>query len=80
MQEDRRHSDHQRALPGQHPAAAAALVHYANIEQGYHITYWSIGNEPDIELLDGKKIDPVYYNKEWRAIALAMEAVDRPLN
>ena len=58
------------------PAAAAALVHYANIEQGYHITYWSIGNEPDIELLDGKKIDPVYYNKEWRAIALAMEAVD----
>ncbi|HTX90018.1 MAG TPA: hypothetical protein VMC09_02280 [Anaerolineales bacterium] len=58
------------------PETAAALVRYANIEMGYKITYWSIGNEPDIETLDGKKIDPVYYNKQWRAIALAMKAVD----
>ncbi len=43
------------------PAAAAALVHYANIQQGYHITYWSIGNEPDYEMLDGKAIDPIYF-------------------
>ena len=58
------------------PEAAAALVHYANIERGYHITYWSIGNEPDIELLDGKKIETGYFNTQWRAIALAMKAVD----
>ena len=58
------------------PAAAAALVHYANIQQGYHITYWSIGNEPDYELLDGNRIDPVTFAKQWRAIALAMKAVD----
>ncbi len=58
------------------PAVAAALVHYANIQQGYHITYWSIGNEPDYELLDGNRIDPVYFAKQWRAIALAMKAVD----
>jgi hypothetical protein len=58
------------------PEAAAALVQYANIQQGYHITYWSIGNEPDYELLDGNKIDPVYFNKQWRAIALAMKAAD----
>jgi hypothetical protein len=58
------------------PAVAAALVHYANIQQGYHIVYWSIGNEPDFELLDGKRIDPVAFAKQWRAIALAMKAVD----
>ena len=58
------------------PEAAAALVHYANIEKGYNIIYWSIGNEPDYENLDGKKIDPVYYNQQWRLIAKAMKAVD----
>jgi len=58
------------------PEAAAALVHYANIEQGYHITYWSIGNEPDYELLNRKAIDTVYFNAQWRAIAEAMKTVD----
>jgi alpha-L-arabinofuranosidase len=58
------------------PETAAALVQYANIEQGYGITYWSIGNEPDYELLNGKKFDTVYFNGQWRAIALAMKAVD----
>ena len=58
------------------PEVAAALVRYANIEKGYNITYWSIGNEPDYENLDGKKIDPVYFNKQWRLIAQAMKAVD----
>jgi hypothetical protein len=58
------------------PEAAAALVRYANIEQGYNIPYWSIGNEPDIELNDGKNIDTVTFNQQWRAIALAMKAVD----
>ena len=58
------------------PEGAAALVRYANIVQGYHITYWSIGNEPNLELKDGKSIDTVTFNQQWRAIALAMKAVD----
>jgi hypothetical protein len=58
------------------PEVAAALVHYANIEQKYQITYWSIGNEPDYELLNGKHFDTTYFNTQWRAIAKAMKAVD----
>ena len=58
------------------PEVAAALVHFANIEQKYQITYWSIGNEPDYELLDGKHFDTGYFNTQWRAIAKAMKAVD----
>ena len=58
------------------PEAAAELVRYANIEKGYNIQYWSIGNEPDYEKNDGKNYDTVFYNQEWRAIALAMKAVD----
>jgi hypothetical protein len=58
------------------PEAAADLVRYANIEKGYNITYWGIGNEPDYEMDAGKHIDTVYFNQQWRAIALAMKAVD----
>jgi alpha-L-arabinofuranosidase len=58
------------------PEAAAALVHYANIEQKYNVVYWSIGNEPNSETENGKKIDPVDFNPRWRAIAQAMKAVD----
>ena len=58
------------------PEKAAALVRYANIEKGYKITYWSIGNEPDYEVENGKKIDPADFNPRWRAIAQAMKAVD----
>jgi hypothetical protein len=29
-------------------ATAAAMVTYANITKGYAVTYWSIGNEPDL--------------------------------
>ena len=61
------------------PDAAAKLVHYANIEKGYNIHYWGIGNEPDLY----KTRDPNYstftleqFNKDWRSIALAMRAVD----
>jgi len=58
------------------PEAAAALVRYANIEQKYNVVYWSIGNEPDYEMENGKKINPVDFNPRWRAIAQAMKAVD----
>ena len=63
-------------LYGGTPEAAAALVRYANIQQGYQIVYWSIGNEPDIESENGKYLDTTTFNQEWRAIALAMKAVD----
>jgi hypothetical protein len=52
--------------------AAAALVHYANIEQEYGIKYWSIGNEPELF----GDYDTERYNQEWREIAQAMLTVD----
>ncbi len=64
-------------LLGGTPEAAAALVQYANIRKGYNIRYWSIGNEPD--LYEGRPnvdYDTVRFNREWRAIAEAMRAVD----
>ena len=59
------------------PEAAAALVHYANVEMKYGIQYWSIGNEPTLfEAQIKQTYDTVRFNREWRAIALAMKAVD----
>ena len=59
------------------PEAAAALVQYANIEKGYAIQYWSIGNEPTLfEEQSKQTYDTVRFNREWRAIAQAMKAVD----
>ncbi len=59
------------------PEAAAALVHYANIQKGYNIHYWSIGNEPNLfEPLIQQSYDTERHNREWRAIAVAMKAVD----
>ncbi len=56
---------------------AAMLVAYANIVKGYGIEYWSIGNEPTLftEQL-GEDYNTERFNREWRAIALAMKAVD----
>ena len=59
------------------PAQAAQLVQYVNITQKYNVKYWGIGNEPSLysqELKDG--YDTVRFNKDWRAIAEAMKAVD----
>jgi hypothetical protein len=59
------------------PEAAAELVRYANIEKGYAITYWSIGNEPTLfEPLIKQTYDTARFNQEWQAIAKAMKAVD----
>ena len=66
-------------LLGGKPETAAELVRYTNIKKKYGITYWSIGNEPNI-YTQLKQADyeytPEHLNKEWRAIALAMKAVD----
>ncbi len=66
-------------LLGGTPETAAELVRYTNIEKKYGVTYWSIGNEPNI-FTQLKQADYEYtidlLNKEWRAIALAMKEVD----
>jgi hypothetical protein len=54
------------------PEAAAEVVRYANIEKGYNIRYWYIGNE--INLFADYTTEE--YNRDWRAIAEAMLAVD----
>ncbi len=59
-------------LEGGTPEAAAELVRYTNIERGYHVRYWAIGNEPN--LFDNYTTED--HNREWRAIAEAMLAVD----
>ncbi len=66
-------------LLGGSPETAAALVRYTNIEKKYGVTYWSIGNEPSIFTQLGQTDDDYTtenLNREWRAIAQAMKAVD----
>lgn len=59
------------------PETAAALVHYANVVKGYKIRYWSIGNEPNwYEKALKQPYDTPQFNREWRAMAEAMKAVD----
>ena len=60
-------------LEGGSPEAAAEIVRYTNIEKGYAVRYWSIGNEPN--LFDAS-YDTGRYNQDWRAFAEAMRAVD----
>lgn len=64
------------------PEQAAELVRYVNIEKGYGVEYWSIGNEPTLfaaELQTFAKADDYdteQFNREWREFAAAMKAVD----
>lgn len=64
-------------LFGGKPETAADLVRYANLEAGYGVEYWSIGNEPTL-FAEQKRVpyDTERFNREWRAIAEAMKAVD----
>ncbi|MEA3337874.1 MAG: hypothetical protein U9R25_18430 [Chloroflexota bacterium] len=66
-------------LPDSSSQVAADLVRYANIEKGFNIRYWAIGNEPT--LYSGMpgweqwgNID--YYNEQWRQYGEAMVAID----
>ncbi|MCS6871150.1 MAG: hypothetical protein NZ571_06805 [Anaerolineae bacterium] len=54
------------------PERAARLVRHVNVERGYGVRFWSIGNEPDLY----KSYSPEQFAKQWRAFALAMRAVD----
>lgn len=59
------------------PEQAAELVRYVNIEKGYGIRYWAIGNEPQFyEAALGQPYTVERFNREFRAFALAMKAVD----
>ena len=60
-------------LKGGTPEKAAELVRYANLEKGYGVRYWAIGNEPN--LFDD--YDTEQFNREWRAIAEAMRPLTR---
>ncbi len=59
-------------LQGGTPDAAAELVRYVNVERGYGVRYWSIGNEPSLY----SDYDIERYNAEWRLFAETMLAVD----
>lgn len=65
---------HVRVLDGT-PEAAAELVRYTNMEKGYDLRYWGIGNEPS--LYHDYTVER--FSREWREIAHAMLAVDPDL-
>lgn len=58
------------------PENAAQLVQYVNIDKKYGVKYWSIGNEPDLFIVQDTTWTPEYYAKRWREFATAMKAVD----
>jgi hypothetical protein len=63
-------------LLGGTPGQAAQLVRYVNIDKGYGVKYWSIGNEPDLYIAQNNSWTPEFYAKQWREFAIAMKAVD----
>jgi len=63
-------------LLGGTPDQAAQIVRYVNIDKGYGIKYWSIGNEPDLYIVGDSTWTPKFYAKRWREFATAMKAVD----
>ncbi len=63
-------------FPNSSPEQAAALVRYANVEKGYAIRFWSIGNEPSLYEAMGKGWNAEEFATAWRAFAEAMKAVD----
>ena len=59
------------------PEQSAESVRYTNIERGYGVRYWSIGNEPSLfQTMFRTDYTTEDYNREWRAHAEAMKAVD----
>jgi hypothetical protein len=59
-------------LAGSTPERAASVVRYVNIEQGYGVRFWSIGNEPNLY----RDYTAEQFAQDWRAFALAMREVD----
>ena len=61
---------------GSTPAYAASVVKYANVDKGYGVRYWSIGNEPSLYEAAGDGWTAAEFAAEWRKFAEAMKAVD----
>ena len=60
-------------------ADAAAMVTYANTTKGYGITYWSIGNEPDLyteQTLQPASYSAADYCTTFRQYVTAMKSAD----
>ena len=59
------------------PEQAAEMVRYVNVEKGYGVRYWGIGNEPTLfsDALN-RNYDTDEFNEQWRLFAEAMKAVD----
>jgi hypothetical protein len=55
---------------------AADWVYYANIQQGYNVKYWEIGNENAGYWEAGGPAGPISYGKRFIALYDAMTAVD----
>jgi hypothetical protein len=63
------------------PEQAAALVRLANVERGYGVRYWAVGNEPDLFV---KKRRASTYNvadyvRDFTAFRAAMKAADQKI-
>lgn len=59
------------------PEKSAESVRYTNLQMGYNVRYWSIGNEPSLfASLFRTDYDTERHAAEWRAHAEAMLAVD----
>ena len=54
---------------------AAAFVTYVNKTMGYNVQWWEIGNEPDVDGLDGTH-SPAIYAAKYAAFAAAMKKAD----
>jgi len=64
-------------LHGGSPETSAENVRYTNVEKGYNVRYWSIGNEPNLFTDQyGDDYTTEQFVSEWRAHAEAMLAVD----
>jgi hypothetical protein len=64
-------------LVGSTPEQSAEDVRYANLQKGYNVRYWSIGNEPTLHAsLFNMTYNAEIFNREWREHAEAMLAVD----
>ncbi|MGF1587854.1 MAG: hypothetical protein ACFCU7_01170 [Pleurocapsa sp.] len=68
--------DAPHATPEEVLAAAVEWVKYANIERGYNVTHWEIGNESNIENNDNINWTPEDYAQTVVQFSQAMKAVD----
>jgi len=73
-------ADYQAPTKKQIIENATSLVYYANIEKGYNVKYWEIGNETwlDWDFVPGmtRNIAPDVYGSDLLDIATAMKAID----